>query len=183
MPRKVLKTLTNNNRAAENRNNYLRARDASRSRSRVRKNGPTTGLARNANGFFETEIDSRLTAHSCGALDIVCQHCNALRWIGEKNTFCCLDGKVRIETSPPPQLIKYYDVQQSGRLFLTHIRNYNNALALTSIGCKEHVHGGFNATFTIQGRLYHRMGNLLPEQGETPKFSQIYFLTLILMRN
>ena len=87
MPRKVPKTLTNNNRAAENRNNYLRARDASRSRSRVRKNGPTTGLARNANGFYETHIDSRLTAHTCGALDIVCQHCNALRWIGEKIHF------------------------------------------------------------------------------------------------
>ena len=58
---------------------------------------------------------------------------------------------------------------------MTHIRKYNNALALTSIGCKEHVHGGFNPTFTIQGKLYHRMGNLLPEQGKTPKFSQIIF--------
>ena len=87
MPRKVPKHLTNKNIATENRNNYLRARDASRSRSRVRKNGPTTGLARNANNFFKTEIDHRLSAHSCGALDIVCQHFNALRWIGEKNTF------------------------------------------------------------------------------------------------
>ena len=52
---------------------------------------------------------------------------------------------------------------------------YNNALALTSIGYKEHVHGGFNPTFTMQGKLYHRMGNLLPERGETPKFSHIYF--------
>ena len=52
---------------------------------------------------------------------------------------------------------------------------YNNALALASIGCKEHVHDGFNPTFTIQGKLYHRMGNLLPERGEMPKFSQIYF--------
>ena len=76
--------ITNKNRATESRKNYLSARDTSRSRSRVRKNGPTTGLARNTNGFYETEIDSSLTAHSCGALDIVCQHCNALKWIGEK---------------------------------------------------------------------------------------------------
>ena len=82
MPRKVSKPLTNKNRATENRKNYLRARDASKSRSRVRKNSPTTGLARNANGFYETEIDSRLTVHSCGALDIVCLHFIALRWIG-----------------------------------------------------------------------------------------------------
>ena len=46
---------------------------------------------------------------------------------------------------------------------------------MTSIGSKEHVYGGFNPTFTIQGKLYYRMGNLLPEGGETPKFSQIYF--------
>ena len=76
---------------------------------RVRKNGPTTGLARDANDFYDTEIDSRLTALSCGALDIVCQHCNALRWIGEKNIFFCHDGKVRIDPPPPPQLMKYYD--------------------------------------------------------------------------
>ena len=25
---------------------------------------------------------------------------------------------------------------------------------MASIGCKEHVHGGFNPTFTIQGKLY-----------------------------
>ena len=29
--------------------------------------------------------------------------------------------------------MKYYDVQQSGRLFLTHIRKYNITLALASI--------------------------------------------------
>ena len=74
MPRKVRRPLTNKNRETENRKNYLRARDASRSRSRVRKNGPTTGLAQNANDFDEIEIDPRLTTHSCGALDIVCQH-------------------------------------------------------------------------------------------------------------
>ena len=47
----------------------------------------------------------------------MCQHCHALRWLGERKTFCCLDGKVRIEIPPPPppQLMKYYDVQQSGR--------------------------------------------------------------------
>ena len=96
--------------------------------------------------------------------------------------------------------LKYYDVQQSrrlflahirvynnalalasigckghGRLFLAHIRKYNNALALASIGCKGHVRDGLNPTFTIQGKLYHRMGNRLSERGETPKFSQIYF--------
>ena len=179
MPRKVRKPLTSKNRETDKRKNYLRARDASRSRSGVRKNGRTARFCRNANDFSEIEIDSMIAAHSCGALDIVCQHCNALRWIGEKTTFCCQDGKVTgKDRNPSPSTtttLKYYDVQQSGRLFLAHIRKYNNALALASIGCKKHVRDGFNSTFTIQGKLYHRMGNLLPERGETPKFSQTYF--------
>ncbi|GFR65167.1 hypothetical protein ElyMa_003649400 [Elysia marginata] len=137
------------------------------------KKGPTIGLALNANDFHESNLDKRLSTHSCGDLDIVCQHCNALRWKGEKQTFCCQDGKVRIEIPPPPspQLMKYYD----GHPFLTKIRNYNNALALASIGCHEHFQTGFNPTFTIKGKLYHRIGSLLPERGAVPTFSQIYF--------
>ena len=88
-----------------------------------------------------------------------------------KNTFFVRMARIEIPPPPPPQLMKYYDLEQSGRRFM----KYNYALALTSIGCKEHVHGGFNPTFTIQGKLYHRMGNLLPEREEKPKFSQIYF--------
>ncbi|GFR80218.1 DNA helicase [Elysia marginata] len=67
--------------------------------------------------------------------------------------------------------MKYYD----GHPFLTKIRNYNNALALESLRCHEHFKTGFNPTFTIQGKLYHRIGNLLPERGAVPNFSQIYF--------
>ncbi|GFR61646.1 DNA helicase [Elysia marginata] len=72
---------------------------------------------------------------------------------------------------PPSQLMKYYD----GYPFLKEIRIYNNALALASIGCHEHFQTGFNPTFTIQGKLYHRIGNLLQKRGAVPKFSQIYF--------
>ena len=63
MPRKVRKPLTNKNRETENRKNYLRARDASRSRSKVRKNGQTAKLCRNANDFSEIGIDSMLATH------------------------------------------------------------------------------------------------------------------------
>ena len=30
--------------------------------------------------------------HSFGEMDIVCEHCNALRWRAEKKTFCCQNG-------------------------------------------------------------------------------------------
>ncbi|GFS16766.1 DNA helicase [Elysia marginata] len=62
-----------------------------------------------------------------------------------------------------------------GHPFLTKIRNFNNALALAPIGCHEHFQTGFNHTFTIQLKLYHQIGNLIPGRGAVPKFSQIYF--------
>ena len=53
---------------------------------------------------------------SIGKMDSRCRHCNALHWIGEKQskfpssnpqyTICCGKGKVRLPpTADPPQLI------------------------------------------------------------------------------
>ena len=35
---------------------------------------------------------------------------------------------------------------------------------------------GFNPSFRIQGQVYHLIGSIVPTQGESPKFSQIYFI-------
>jgi hypothetical protein len=64
---------------------------------------------------------------------------------------------------------------ERGRHFLEHIRSYNNVLSLASIGCEEQNLPGFNPTFTIQGKMYHRIGSLLPDPGDQPKFMQMYF--------
>ena len=55
-------------------------------------------------------------------------------------------------------------------------RAYNNALAMASVGCKEVRQGGFNPTFTVQGKLHHTIGTLLPADGEDPKFAQLFFV-------
>ena len=34
---------------------------------------------------------------------------------------------------------------------------------------------GFNPSFRIQGQVYHLIGSIIPTQGESPKFVQIYF--------
>ena len=34
---------------------------------------------------------------------------------------------------------------------------------------------GFNPTFKIQGNVYHRIGALLPDANQIPKFAQLYF--------
>ena len=47
---------------------------------------------------------------------------------------------------------------------------------MTSFGCSEITMGGFNPSFRIQGQVYHLIGSILPAEGESPKFAQIYFI-------
>ena len=35
---------------------------------------------------------------------------------------------------------------------------------------------GFNLSFRIQGQVYHHIGSIVPPEGESPKFAQIYFI-------
>src|SRR5271154_6913990 len=66
-----------------------------------------------------------------------------------------------------------------GTSFRTNIRNYNNALAFSSLGVRidQSVAGQSGIyTFKIQGELVHRIGSLLPHPGEVPRFAQIHIL-------
>jgi hypothetical protein len=66
----------------------------------------------------------------------------------------------------------------AGRLFRENLRMYNNTLSLCSLGARidNSVSGQSGVyTFRIQGALYHRIGSLLPVEGEQPRFAQIYF--------
>ena len=68
-----------------------------------------------------------------------------------------------------------FDITKSGYHFLNHTRAYNNVLALASLGCNEIVALGYSPTFKIQGKLYHRIGSLLPSNSDgIPKFAQPY---------
>ncbi len=61
--------------------------------------------------------------------------------------------------------------------FRENIRNYNNAFAFTSLGVKidSSIYGVRGIyTFRIQGELCHRISTLLPQEGEEPKFAQLY---------
>jgi hypothetical protein len=66
-----------------------------------------------------------------------------------------------------------------------NLRQYNAALAFTSVGVKRSdysdgvdrsVWGPMGIyTYRIRGRCYHRMGSLLPEPDQQPAFAQIFF--------
>ena len=129
--------------------------------------------------------------HYLGKMDIQCVNCNALHWIDErlvnssrrepKFGMCCTSGKILLDKlDEPPAEIKQllYGQDAISKSFREHIRNYNNALAMTSLGCKvddKINRGGAGPyVFKVHGKLTHKAGSLLPAEGEQPKYAQLY---------
>ncbi len=127
-------------------------------------------------------------AFNIGSMTVSCSKCDAKMWSKETHTgsintgtvkfsTCCSQGKVQLpKLASPPDILKGM-LTQPGRentMFRNNIRAYNSSLAFTSLGVNEkHVQGHGPPIFKIQGTVYHRIGQLLPEVGDEPKFSQM----------
>lgn len=156
-----------------------------------RKRGQRGNITRQANStrsvgcstdpfsFEEASVPESIQSHYCASLlkSPCCPHCQAYLWAGERESLCCCKGKVKLDPScqPPSEMIALFDVNRSGSTFLEHIRAYNNALALASLGCNEVCMPRFSPNFKIQGKLFHRIGSLLPAENQAPKFAQLFF--------
>ena len=109
-----------------------------------------------------------------------CSFCRARKWRKETASMCCASGKVVLPNlTPPPQPLYEY-LTSASPLFLQfqqNIRKYNSCFQMTSFGADRRiVDPGFMPTFKIQGHVYHRIGSVLPNEGEEPSFLQIYFM-------
>ena len=136
------------------------------------------GVIKDVLFFKETDFPPDLCHHELPSVytaDNMCAFCNAYRWKEERPGFCCGKGNIYLDPLPPAptELLQLYNT--GGTTFLKNLRAYNNALALASLGCNEHVMYGFSPTFKIQGKVYHQIGSLRPQEGQVPKFAQIYF--------
>ena len=81
----------------------------------------------------------------------------------------------------PPDAIKrlYVESDQSSRNFRENIRSYNGALSLASRQITGNMYRFSSKSrgppvFKMCGQMYHLLGPVLPENGEKPKFSQLY---------
>ena len=129
-----------------------------------------------------------------GADDYKCEGCNAKRYLGErlKNSSasspkfgnCCNGARKEknakpLFNSPPPLLAELLESgSQHARHFRKNIREYNNSLAMVSINT-NFVNRGlgssrYNPTVTIQGRLHHEIGALIPESTKSPRYCAVY---------
>ncbi|KAF5347950.1 hypothetical protein D9756_010186 [Leucocoprinus leucothites] len=127
-----------------------------------------------------------------GPMNVICSHCNALHFDCEKLAastvnrprfgVCCLQGQIRLEPfhplNPNEALAQYMTRQRpQWQEFYEDIRHYNAAFAMISVGVKldaSVLRGTGAYCFKIQGELHHLAGALLPLEGQTPKYAQIY---------
>jgi hypothetical protein len=128
--------------------------------------------------------------HDLGPMDEECSRCHALHWSAERVHhkdlgwgfgICCDHGMVQLPSfpDPPDELRQLLDGQDpDSREFRENIRQYNAALAFTSLGVQidESVNrrGPGPYIFRIHGELCHRSGSLLPSAGQQPSYAQLY---------
>jgi hypothetical protein len=88
---------------------------------------------------------------------------------------CCLQGQVSLQPFPawPPELQQAY----ANHTFRSKIRQYNSALAFTSVGVnidRQALQASGPDAFRIHGSLHHLMGSLIPPDGLQPSYAQLY---------
>jgi hypothetical protein len=136
-------------------------------------------------------FDPNWPVHYLGKMDVVCPSCKAFHWMDERLVksskrnplfgMCCTSGKIRLPrlADPPGEILNLLSGQDHiAKKFRENIRKYNNALAMTSLGCKVddtvNRNGAGPYVFKVHGKLSHKAGSLLPEEGQTPLYSQLY---------
>ena len=123
-------------------------------------------------------LDVKDTKDDIGNMDTKCQYCQAYKFRKESPTTCCSNGKVVLEGFPtPPKDIN--DLWQSntikGRLFRDNARSINNAVCLASLQVKQrNFKRGFSPSIIFEGKVQQFVGPLQAQEGETPRFAQLY---------
>ena len=120
-----------------------------------------------------------------------CTKCGALLWFDEKLkrssrndpefSVCCSKGKIKLPLlKDPPLLLRDLLLRdhEKSRKFQEKIRAYNMMFAFTSMSGfqdKSVNDGRGTYTYRLGGQNYHRIGDLVPEDGQPKKFAQLYF--------
>nr|XP_017219408.1 PREDICTED: uncharacterized protein LOC108196575 [Daucus carota subsp. sativus] len=127
---------------------------------------------------------------SIGPPNALCSDCGAIMWDVERNnkksrnaaptfSLCCKSGQVVLppeKHAPEPLASLLYGGPKSTH-FRKNIRVYNCMFAMCSSGGKiDHNinRGGAPFCFKIRGQNLHFIGSLIPDEGEKPKFCQLY---------
>ena len=93
---------------------------------------------------------------------------------------CCISGRVQLpvlDNVPEPLKGLLESDRSEARAFWNSIRQYNSALAFTSLGAKfdlSLLQGGGPYVLKLHGELYHNHGALIPNDGSEGSYAQLY---------
>ncbi|XP_028086185.1 uncharacterized protein LOC114287102 [Camellia sinensis] len=129
-----------------------------------------------ARNFHESERFQRMQFLA----PTTCRHCNARLFHSETSTMCYNNGTIVLPpVTAPNEMIDFFSDQTvEGHHFRQHIQAYNHVFSFTSMG----VHVDENLatrtrgvyTFRAQGAIYHKIGSLLPNSSDRPRYLQLY---------
>ena len=128
---------------------YRRAQGRDQLRNNLRRDALGINLNRAA-FVYECTID--YSSHPfvrIGQIDVVCEHCVALKFAGETSGLCCLNDKVKLPllTSPPEPLLS--GETPESRHFLENTQQYNDCFQITSFGANIIQEPGFYPSFKV----------------------------------
>jgi len=130
--------------------------------------------------YFDIGVPSERCAW-CGALMFRYERLKKdLRALNPMFSLCCMQGKVQLPLlKEPPEFLKELLLNNSiySSNFLRNIRSYNMMFSFTSMGGKlqsPSSSGNGPYVYQLHGQNVHYMGSLLPPEGDSPKFSQLY---------
>ena len=115
-----------------------------------------------------------------GGYSNLCQHCNAIRYPGEKESICCQKGKVILRRQPDfPPILNALSLGNDPRskVYKKHIKSINSFLSMACIKVKHknpRQDSTYNPSVIIQGKVYYYMPPLESEEGKTMKFASVY---------
>ncbi|XP_074355017.1 uncharacterized protein LOC141693724 [Apium graveolens] len=143
-----------------------------------------------ASGGGITQVENN-TVHNIGRPEETCSFCTGRVWAAEFTgrhvgtgpkgySICCGKGKVQLSLlrETPPELNELIRFGGTGfNVFFSKSRVYNNIFAFCSFG--GNIDHSINNrkrpyVFRVCGRTYHSLGSLVPPNGRTPKFAQLY---------
>ncbi|XP_071739257.1 uncharacterized protein [Rutidosis leptorrhynchoides] len=119
-----------------------------------------------------------------GDCNCVCSFCGAMFWYDErlktssstlKFNRCCEGGRIDLprEEEPPAIFVQLL----SNKNYVDNIRAYNQMFSMASYGAQidDTVNSGRGPyVFKISGQVYHWFGSLCLEEGNPPRFLQLY---------
>ena len=184
---KSKKTESRKNESAQTKSSKRQMRKDKRNENLANELGCHQGFA-NCAKVGESPHD--VAPLDLGQMDEQCSECGAWMFPWETNkvkddekifSLCCSYGKYKLPPQPEfPELLQRLMTGDDSecREFRAHIREYNNALSFASRGFSGRPFV-FNNTrgppvFKVSGQMFHCMGNVLPSEGKSPKFSQMY---------